>query len=92
MPRQKLTRPVAPGAGFLAAPPPAARDRTWEKKNPTASYRIPAPLRDQITLLAQDNRITTSDLVAYLLAYALADVQSGRLQLNPRLKEGRFTL
>lgn len=94
MPRQKLTRPTINQAapGFIAATPPPARDRTWETKHPTASYRIPIQTRDEITSIAADLLVTTSDLAAALLAHALAEYRAGRLKFTPRLKGGKYSL
>ena len=91
--RQKIVRPAAlSSTGFVAAQPAPPRDRSWERANPTASYRIPAGLRDEITALAQENLVTASDLAAFLLAHAMADVKAGRIKLAPRLKKGKYTL
>lgn len=76
MTRRSITKPNA----FI--PPPeskANRTRTWEKSNPGATYRIPSELRQQITDLSTDLSVTTSDLVEYLLLYALAHLDKSAL-------------
>lgn len=91
MPRQTPTRPAAPTtAGFIVAQPETGRDRSWEKTHPTASYRIPADLRQDITDLAKELNVTTSDLAALLLAHALGEYRSGRLRIKTFFNSGRL--
>lgn len=90
MPRQTPTRPASASTGFIVAQPETGRDRTWEKSHPTASYRIPADLRQAITDLAKDLNVSTSDLAALLLAHALSEHRSGRLRIKTYFNSGRL--
>jgi hypothetical protein len=86
-------------AGILTPPATrkARRGRQWEERQRqagrvTATYRLPEELRDRITRTAQSRSVTVDDLARVLLAYALGEYDAGRLKLNPRPREGRFTL
>jgi len=86
--RQTITRPLD-GPGFIAPAQPV-RDRSWERSNPTVSYRLPLRLRDEITRRASQMGVSTSDLCWSLLEYALANIEE--IEFDKRLVTGRFTL
>jgi hypothetical protein len=90
MTRQTLARPDL--SGFIAAQPPASRDRTWEKTHPTVSYRLTIDVRNKITQLAADLNVPTSDLARAFLEYGIDAFLAGELDLHPHLKQGKFTL
>jgi len=73
------------------------RGRQWEARQReagrvAATYRLPVELRGKITDTAHSRSVTVDDLVRALLQYALDQYESGALVLNPRPREGKFTL
>lgn len=67
------------------------RAREWDKSHPTISYFIPAPLhgqakdvRTEILGLAQKHMTTITSVAAALIEYALAQVRTGKLNLEAR--------
>jgi hypothetical protein len=75
------------------------RDRTWEKSNPANSYRIPADLRipakdisASLVSIAAEYLTTISSVAAALMAFSLAHLRSGKLEIEARPKAERRTL
>jgi hypothetical protein len=81
---------------FIPTAQSRSRSRTWERDQRSevgqATYRIPYNLRDEVTNLAKQLNVSTSEIARYLLEYGLTKVFDGSLVLNPKLKTGRFTL
>ena len=81
---------------FIPTATTRSRSRTWERDQRQqvgqATYRIPYTLRDEVTNLAKQLNVSTSEIARYLLEYGLGQVFDGSLVLNPHLKVGRFTL
>ncbi len=75
---------------------PKSRDRTWDKNNPAHSYRIPDWIDREIDKLTRgpdgERMLNKSQVVAYLLKYALEAVQNEELQIQPVPGRGKFTL
>jgi hypothetical protein len=89
--RRGLVKPES-----MIPPPPskAKRNRHWdaEHKNITAYRGIDPDVANQVRDLAERLDVPIGEVAQALLAHALEEYQSGRLELHPALKTGKFTL
>lgn len=77
----------------------AKRNRKWEQEQrakpgkTTVTYRnIPVDLKGAIKDIAGKLNVNIDDVARAFLERGLADYENGELELNPRLKRGKFGL
>lgn len=90
-----VTTGTAIKSGYTLEQPKKIRDRTWDKNNPAHSYRIPNWIDEEIDQLTWKNGerlLNKSEVVAFLLEYALEAYKNGDLKIEPRPGRGKFTL
>ena len=80
--------PLEPMEAIPAAlerrPSRAKRNRAWEAKHRTRSYRyIPDEVHQEIVAIAQQMHVPTGEIVRRLLEYGLEALREGRLALAP---------
>ncbi len=65
-------------------PSRAKRNRAWETRHRTRSYRyIPDEVHQEIVAIAQQMHVPTGEIVRRLLEYGLEALREGRLALTP---------
>jgi hypothetical protein len=78
-------------------PSKGSRNRSWEKEQRqqvgVVTYRgIPKPLNERIKTVASELGVPIGDVVRAFLERSLNDYKDGKLNLDPELVTGRYTL
>jgi len=75
-------RNAAETAGVTSTAPEVSKRKRTKNYNPVAGYRITPELADQIKQLADDLKVSTSDLAEVFFKYALEAYKKGDLKLE----------
>lgn len=72
----------------------AGRSREWEKNhpNPVSFRNFPHDLRDQLVEIAKEHGVRVGEVARRFTEYGLNAFESGEIDLDARLEDGRLTL
>lgn len=77
-----MSKPERRTAGVTSTPPEVTKRKRTKNYNPVAGYRIAPELANQIKGLADNLKVSSSDLAEVLFKYALAAYEKGELKLE----------